>query len=232
MKERSLIFVIIIISSLYQTPAQERVTVRDMGIWTGIGIEHDFRESYELSFNQEVRLYDNSTKVDEILSEIGLRYEIDKNFRIGADLRYMHNRRNDNSFSNDLRYNLDLRFKAEIIDRLRIRYRLRYQQLFGNFFTLDRDNTYRTETNFRNKLQFDYSFKYHQIYIASDLFREYEFNTVPSFKKLRICIGDKIDYKNGEINLTFAYERDLRKVHPLHFFFIKLGYKFKTNDRK
>jgi len=229
MKAKIVVFAsILFLSGINTSVAQEIITTRDMGLRAGVGLDYKPWKHYKLSLQQEIRTTNNSKQLDKLITDIGLMYEIDKQFTIGGDLRYQHKRQEDYSYSNDIRYNLDLKFKQKINDSFRFKYRMRYQQKFGNLLTSDRDNIETTDTNFRNKFEVEYRLNNHLYYVNAELFRKYKQYQKPYFNKVRYYLGKEFKYKNGKINLCLGYEKNIGDwSYPHRFYFIETNYTFK-----
>lgn len=222
-----IIIILLLLSFSEVVHAQEIITTRDMGSRVGLELDYSFSKNYEFSVLQEVRFSNNATKMEKMLTDVGLSYRIDPNFSIGSNLRYAYNRENSNFVTNDFRYNFDFKFKGKIARRTKIKYRLRYQQGQENFFTLDRDNRCKAESNFRNKITITHSKQDHKLFASSELFRKYELYQTPYFNKLRINVGDEFDYKKDELKLSLGYEQNLGRTYPFGFYFIEITYLFK-----
>ena len=210
--------------------AQQTKTVRDIGMWTGLGVQYEFKDDYTFSALQDIRLNNSFTKVDKAISELGFAYKINKNFKLNSNLRFSLNQKKDNSYAKDLRYNFDLQFKVNLYKNLQLKYRLRFQQLFENALNLDRTQVGKKTSNLRNKIELNYTIKKHTIYTSVELFREFAVYRNPYFNKFRLQIGNEWENKIGKFDFALAYERELSNNHPLNFVFAKLYYTFKIKN--
>jgi long-subunit fatty acid transport protein len=204
---------------------QEIKKTRDIGLWAGIGANFDLNKKWNAFLNQEVRSFDNGIKLQKSISDIGVTYQINKQFKLGAGLRYSYDRKKDYTFTNDIRYNVDFKFKYKLIKHLSLRYRLRFQHNYINLFTFTPD--IEEKSNLRNRIRLQYTLKQHAIYFGVELFREFVVYKKPAFNNLRLDIGDRVKTRFGEFKYGLAYERELNEEHPLNFFFLKLNYTFK-----
>lgn len=205
--------------------AQEIKKTQDLGLWLGASIEYDFKKDYTLSFAQEFRLFESLTEMDRYITDVGLDYKINKNFGIGGGLRYYLERENDKTLSQDWRYNLDFKYKRKIGSGFKIKYRLRYQNVYEGLFEAIYQGS---KANVRNKLSLDYKVnKKHTIYVGAELFRKIENYRQPFFNQSRFEIGNEISNSIGKLDLSFCYERELNSNYPLNFFFGRINYTFK-----
>lgn len=107
--------------------SQQIKVVRDFGFRGGITIEKDLCESFEFNIEQQIRLFSNATKFDDYIIDFGGKYKLNKNFKLGSNLRYTYNRKRTKDAENNYRYNFDLLYKSKFLPKLNLTYRLRYQ---------------------------------------------------------------------------------------------------------
>ena len=229
---RSLLKLVIVFFLFISSAAwsQEIKTTRDIGYWIGVGLDYKLNKKWTTSASQELRTFDNATKLSGAITEFGIRYKINKQFRLGAGLRYAYDRQRDLTFLSEARYNLDFKFKQKIVKHLQLHYRFRFQNNYSNIFSVP--NAFEPEANIRNRVKFQYKLKDHTLFFATELFRSYEFFRMLYFNSLRFSVGNKRETKLGDFNYGFAYERELNEVSPLNFFFLKLNYTFNFKRKK
>ncbi len=203
---------------------QEVKTTRDIGLWIGVGVNYQLNKKWKTSLIQEIRTFDNAIDLQKSITDLGLTYRINKQFSLGAGLRYSYDRKKDNEFTNDIRYNIDFKFKHKLTKHFNLYYRFRYQYNYINLFTYISDVD--KKSNMRNRIKIQYSLKKHDIYFTTELFRKYVVYKKPSFNNLRITIGDQLKTERGDFKYGLAFERELDEEHPLNFFFLKLNYTF------
>ncbi|MGB0916928.1 MAG: DUF2490 domain-containing protein [Flavobacteriales bacterium] len=222
MKKIILIALMLIVT--INTFSQERKVVRDFGIWVSVALQKKVHKNVRLDFDQQVRTFENSSRIDDYLADFGVRYTINKHFSLGANLRYTHDLQRFDKPENNIRYNLDLGFKIDIIKKLRFYYRLRYQQEFENFYRPTTD----FNTGTRNRIKFRYKLpKKNRLYLSAELFRRFEKFRDSYFNNIRLCLGDEMDIPTGAVNVAFCYEIEPEASRPASFYFIKLGYVWK-----
>lgn len=205
--------------------SQDIKTVRDVGLWTGVGLDYKLNKSYSLNFNQEVRLYNNFNKLEKLISDVGIEYKINKKFGLAFNARYYLNNHKDNTYSNDFRYSFDFDFKKKISESFVFKYRLRYQDTYESLFDKIPEEIINT---FRNKIALDYLLKNEdKLYFKAEIFRKRPVYKKAYFSKIRLGLGIEQPTKLGEINYGVAYERELGETYPLNFFFFRINYKFK-----
>lgn len=207
--------------------AQQIKATRDLGVWGMINIEKKLSKEFEISLDQQLRYYSNATKIDDYIIGVGGKYKMNKNFKLGANLRYTYNAKRWKEAENNYRYNLDLKYKAALSRKIRLYYRLRYQQEFVNLFS-----EYPTKnihySGLRNKIKIRYTLnKKNRLYVSQEFFRRKEIFKNPYFNKMRFYLGDEIKTKIGILSCSFGYEQEINADYPLSFLFLRVAYTLK-----
>jgi len=214
--------------TLHAIFAQQLKVVQDFGVWTVIDIEKDFGKNFRLNLEQQLRLHTNATKLDDYIIDAGVKYKLNKNFSLGANLRYTYDNKRWRSPENDYRYNLDLIYKGKLTDKLSIGYRLRHQHEYVDIFQANSQHK-RNFYGIRNRVQMKYKLdKKNEMFFSFEMFRLIETYREPYFNKFRLYIGDEFKTKKyGKIALSFGYEQELNDIYPLSFYFVKTNYTFR-----
>lgn len=207
--------------------SQQIKTVRDFGIWGGINIKKDLSKDIEINLEQQVRYYSNFTKFDDYIADFGFKYKMNKNFKLGVNLRYTYNEKRWRDAENNYRYNLDLNYKAKIYNKVKLYYRLRYQQEYVDLFR-DFQTTNIKYSVIRNKVKFQYSInKKNKLFISAELYRLIESFKEPYFNLTRFQVGNDFNTKIGVFNCSLGYAQEINTTHPLSFYFVKTIYTLK-----
>jgi hypothetical protein len=220
-KDKVLLILLLLLSSIY-AEAQHIQTRQDFGIWIGVKVEKKLSQGFGLFFEQQLRTWKNTTRIASSVSELGITYAINKNFKLNGSFRYIHDTNKWQSPEDNLRYNLGIQLKLKITKKLTFYYKVQYQQKF----VFD----YKTTTPVRVsavrqkvKLQLKYK-KKHKFYFSTESFVESDITTTPFFRKQRFNLGDKIKTKIGVFNTGIGYEINLQSHHFSSFLFFKLIY--------
>ena len=201
---------------------QEVKTTRDIGVWTGVGAKFKVRKKLKGSIAQEFRSFDNSTKLDRSITDFGLAYTINKQFKLEGGARYGYARNSDLTYIHNIRYNVDFKFKIKPVKHLALIYRFRFQNNYTNLFQRFPETVQRR--NMRNRIKAEYKIEQHTVFFAAEIFRRHVFYKRPHFNNLRLSLGDQIDTKFGRFNYAVACNYELNEEYPLHFYFLKLNY--------
>jgi len=214
-----------LLCSNFYVNAQQIQTDQDFGIWTGFSLEKDLHKGFELSLNQQLRTWNNSTRIDKYWAELELNYSINKHFRLYGSLRYIHNSNKYKRPDNSLRYNLGIQFRRKIQKRWLFTFKAQYQQKFTyiyNAFSL----TQTSASRYKVKLRYKYN-KHHKFYFSTELFVQSDLTSVAFFDKQRFNIGDQIKLKKSEFDLGLGYDVSLQANNFFSLFFVKIIYTIK-----
>lgn len=199
---------------------QELKKTRDMALWVGVEGVYKFKKKYELKFGQEIRFFEDVSVMEKYITDLSLKYKINKKFSLAGGLRYFVDRDKDFSTTDKFRYHMDLAYRKKILKRFRIKYRLRFQSVYKN---LDRADTKASASNVRNKLALEYKLnKKHSLQLSQELFRKIVSFQRPYFNKVRFTLKDKIKTRFGRSTVGIGYERELESDYPLNYFMVLL----------
>ncbi|MGH1338046.1 MAG: DUF2490 domain-containing protein [Aureispira sp.] len=209
---------------LFNTPlkSQNIEIQQDFSIWFGFQLEKKLPNNFELSLEQQLRTWMNTTRIDKYWAAVDLKHMLNKNFSINASLRYIHDSNKWQRPHNSLRYNLGIQFKRKISKKLRIFYRIQYQQKFTHNH---RTFTFKETTATRHKIKLQLKIKKkNKFYFSTETFIRSDILTKNYFDKQRFLFGDKINTKIGSFDTGIGYEINLKPNHFSSIFFLKLAY--------
>jgi hypothetical protein len=202
---------------------QDIIVTRDFGIWGGLVLEKEFSKHIEMELEQQVRFYNNATTLDDYLVDLGGHYYINKNFKLGFNLRYIYNAKRWSKTEHDLRYNFDLIYKANLANKLKLFYRFRNHQV--NIINTQPLALGPKTIAFRHRLKIKY--KYHNknsLYVSTEAFRYIENLSLPYWGQLRLKMGNIFETMIGDFDCSFGLEKELNAINPYSFFYFKTVY--------
>ncbi len=94
--------------------------------WYRLKAGGDLTKKISMSVEQQVRLHENSTRVEQTFTEIGLVYDLPKGFELAAAYRFSWVQNTDQSYKNRHRYNIDLGYGKKFW-KLKADFRARFQ---------------------------------------------------------------------------------------------------------
>jgi hypothetical protein len=209
----------------------EYVTVRDMEVWTSVELKYKINKKWKIGFEEQLRLKNNATEVDQYFSELTANYSLNKAFTVGVGGRFV--RENDNQgkiqgYENHFRWNFDLGYEHKI-DRLSLAYRLRYQTKSEWVENASAKN------NFRLKIEGKYNFNHWKFdpVLSAEIFNS--ISNDMTFNKIRWTAGTSYSAKNiGEFGLFYRMERELNESYPKTTNIIGFNYQYtiKAKNKK
>ncbi len=208
----------------------DTVVVQDLESWNSATFELKLNKKFNLQFSEELRLQENSSKIERFFSELKLNYKLHKNFQLGLGYRFFtENKRS--GYQNGHRWNIDTKYKFDI-ERFNGYARLRYQS--AKEFNSD-DNP---ENHLRMKVKLKYDIKNWKIdpYISAELFGLTGKEACNQFDKMRFTTGSSYKFnKMHSVSFFYGIEKELNTNYPKTIFLIGLGYKFtfklSTNEK-
>jgi len=223
----SILTVVLFTSQTLRAQTEETSIDKDLETWSGVEFVYDINSKFSLSFDEQLRLKENSSTIDEYFTELSGKYDIWRGFSLGAGLRFI--RSNDSNgkiqgYENHLRYQIDVSFKHKI-ERLDIKYRFRYQ----NKSELGSENPNKAQT--RLKLNLDYNFNHWKFdpEISGEIFSPAEGYKL---EKYRITIGTSFKLgKSGKLNAFYGFEGSNNSEALKQTNIIGLSYKYKLNAK-
>ncbi len=201
-------------------------TIRDFEAWTAAELHYKPTKKIKLSLQQQLRLKDDASTVDQYFTQFDFRYKLAKGLYLTPAVRYI--RENDDQgkiqgYENHLRWNADLTYKHDI-KRFTLRYRTRYQS--KQELQVEDENT----NVFRAKAAVHYNIKNWKLDpdFAAEFFNE--LGEASEWYRVRWTLGTDYKLKNaGELGLCYRIEQELTGANPktTHILFLKYGYTLK-----
>lgn len=205
--------------------AQESKVVSDLGLWTGVSLEKSLKKDWTFSLKQEFRFKEDISTLNNVFTQAGVRYRLNRNFALEGKYRLTWDKDDDGSMELRSRYNFDLRFKGRL-DYISIYYRLRYQKEVKGMDLISLDEPY--EKYLRNRIQIRYTdFKKIEPYLSAEIFQLFELYQFPRYHYMRFLVGVRYDLRKiGIFNLAYGINRELNSTLPATSYIFKLNYTY------
>ena len=207
---------------------------KDWASWNTIGIDYKLNDKWSFGLEEQLRLKENISVVDNYFSQLSASYQIFKDFEIGAGIRYI--RKNDNKgnvqgYENHFRFQFDANYKHKI-NNFKIGYRLRYQN--KNEIGLSYDEGDYPNQNIRFKASIIYNFKKWSLdpKFSAEIFNRFQEGVDNGFNKYRLTLGTDYKIKNfGKIGAFYRFEKELNVDLPdvTNIIGMKYTYTIKSN---
>lgn len=206
----------------------------DLASWNTIRIEYKLNKKWSFGLEEQLRLKNNISQIDEYFTELSASYKLFSNFKLGLGLRYI--RENDTEgniqgYENHFRFNIDATYKHKI-DRIALSYRLRYQNKNELGFSYD-EGDYANQ-NLRLKTAIKYNIDNWPLdpKFSAEIFNRFqEDGEKNGFTKYRLTLGTDYKIKNfGKLGLFYRYQKEINIDIPetLHIIGLKYTYTFKN----
>lgn len=206
----------------------------DWASWNTIGLEYKLDKKWTFSLEEQLRLKENISVVDEYFTQFNTEYKLFKDFKLAGGLRYI--RQNDNQgniqgYENHFRFNIDATYKHDIAD-FTLGYRLRYQNK-NELGVSEEDGDYANQ-NIRLKASIEYNINNWKLdpKFSAELFNHFEKEDDNGFSKYRLTLGTDYKMKNfGKIGIFYRFEKELNVDLPDITNIIGLKYMYTIKNR-
>ena len=205
---------------------------KDWASWSTIGVEYELNNRWSFGLEEQFRLKENFSEVDNFFTQLSAEYKVFKNFKIGVGARYIRN--NDNTgniqgYENYFRFQIDAMYKHEI-NNFKIGYRLRYQN--KNELGVSYDEGDYANQNIRFKTSLEYNFKKWKLdpKFSAEVFNKFQEGDDNGFNKYRLTLGTDYKIKNfGKLGVFYRFEKELNVDFPdtTNILGLKYTYSFK-----
>lgn len=203
------------------TIAQEQ----DFGCWGGITLNKKITSKLSADFTEQIRTSENSSRINKILSQIGVNYKFSKYFKLNLAYRFSQNQNLNFTYNTANRFQSDLNFYYKYT-HFKFSYRLRFQNQYENIYTSE---TGKIPTNiFRQKglIQFDYGKRFVPGISAEFFYNVKEF--IPQYltrERYRMLLGYDINDKN-KIELFYQFQNQWASKTPVNSYVVGIFYRY------
>lgn len=107
--------------------------IDDVGLWLGVTLQSNFTRQLEGSLTEQLRMSNDVTRINLLLSDIGLDYNLNKKLKVGFHYRFINSNK-ENYYSVRHRFYADIAWK-EKVKFISITLRERIQEQFADFIS-------------------------------------------------------------------------------------------------
>lgn len=179
----------------------------DFGVWIGAGVKKSFAKHYAIGLSAELRLKENTSTIDNFLTEIDLSRKFGKSVKLSGFYRFAQKNRTD-AYEGVNRVGADLSGKISLVKRLKLSYRTRYQWQWDKGQDLQLAKSY-----WRNRLGFEYKIsKKISPYATYEIWYRMTKGEDKKFDRNRLTAG--VEYtinKIHSIELYGIYQKELNR---------------------
>jgi hypothetical protein len=221
MFRRSFSFFIFLLLPVFAMGQEE-----DFRTWWDLELEGELFNLVDFSVAPEIRLWDNSTRLESFLATADLSVPVTKFLRFGLEYRHEINYKREDMTRNLNRFGIYTELDCRI-ERLRMAYRAMYHSEYTN---ISRDEEGKIpESVHRHKISFKYRRKGWDIapMASAEMFYTIRPRWNNYQQKLRITAG--LQYrltKDININLQYKYQQEYYENNPLTSHIISTGIEY------
>lgn len=230
----TLIFSVLGISNAF-TQNGEYITVRDFNTWSSIGLEYKFSPNWDIALEEQMRLKNNSSEVDQYFTELSINHDFGEHIFGGIGFRYI--RENDNEgkiqgYENHIRFDFNLGYQHKIND-FELKYRLRFQTKNELGISSEEGDYANNHLRFKTSVGYNiHNWKLDPV-LSAEIFRHYEKGEINGFDKFRFSLGTSYKIKKiGKIGVSYLIEKELNTTYPFTTHIINLNYLYTFKNKK
>lgn len=208
---------------------------KDWASWNIIGIEYKLNKKWSFELEEQLRLKENISVIDNYFTQLSAEYKLFKNFKLGGGLRYI--RKNDNQgniqgYENHFRFNLDATYKHKIND-LTVSYRLRYQNKNELGVSYDEGDYANQNIRFKTAVKYDFKNWNFDPKFSAEIFNKFQEGNENGFNKYRLTLGTDYKIKNfGKVGVFYRMEKELNVDFPDVTSIVGLKYTYTLKNKK
>ena len=116
---------------IFMAPSHCLAQIDDVGLWMGVTLQSKFARKLEGSLTEQLRLSNDITRINLLLSDLGLDYSINKKLKVGLHYRFINSNK-DNYYSKRHRFYADITWK-EKVKFISFTLRERIQEQFSDY---------------------------------------------------------------------------------------------------
>lgn len=199
----------------------------DFETWSAFSISTELSERIRLCGESELRLHENSTKINKVYADLGAKFYYSENIDAGLFYRFEEKRNKYNEYNSGHRFYIDLNLKKEYSSfelGLRNRYQTKYANDVQNDWDLMPDNYYRAKFSFTYKI-FKSPIKPE---LSTEIFYRIKTTEPSMITQYRITIGFNYKFnKRNSFDIYYRQQNEINIADPLHSGIIGLCYNLK-----
>jgi hypothetical protein len=202
--------------------------IKDFKLWSNIKLEVKILKKMSVEIEEELRLMDNVTQIDNYFTNVGFSYNFWNNFTFGGYYRFIKKNELDDRYSNIHRYYFDLEYDKSI-GRWELTLRTRYQSAYKNLYSSELG--YRPENHSRNK--FSLAYDIYRSPLKPEIWFElyYQLNNSDGNVIDKMRIAPELSYsinKSSNIKVFFMIEKEYSVKNPETNYILGIGYVYKV----
>ncbi|MFH2143796.1 MAG: DUF2490 domain-containing protein [Bacteroidota bacterium] len=199
----------------------------DFETWSAISISKNLNDRFRIAGEAELRLHENSTKINKAYTEIGCKYDYTENIDISIFYRFEEKRSIYNQYSSGHRFLINLLLYKEYSSfeiSLRNRIQSKYVNAIENDWDIYANNYYRA------KFGFDYKIRKSPVKpsFSTEFFYRISRKNQNMFNQYRITLGINYKFsKKASIDFYIRTQSEFNVANPANSQIIGFCYNYK-----
>lgn len=203
----------------------------DAGLWTGIGVQKEIIKDFDASFEQEIRLHNNLSNVNTVLTQLGTSYRFNKYFTAGLAYRYMQRNSLESGFGARHRWMLNATFRYKFNPFMlswRVRFQTQNNEPYKDFN--ERIPTTHIRDKIALKLDLDEPI---MPYVGYEIWTALNGTESGTIDNMRFSLGAEFELgKNSELQVGYLNDRETLGTPAVRSHILALGFSFSIPDKK
>jgi hypothetical protein len=200
---------------------------KDFQFWSDIKLEAEIFNNISVEIEEEIRLVDNISRIEDYFTDVGISYNFWDNFTFAGYYRFVRRNESDGRISNIHRYYFDLEYEKKI-RRYELSLRTRYQSRYKNINSDDLG--YKPENHNRNKISLAYDI--YRSPLRPQVWFEvyYQLNNPESNVIDKIRFAPELRYrinKHISVDLYYMIEKEYNVNNPETNFILGTSFQYK-----
>ena len=200
---------------------------KDFQYWSDVKLEAEILKNISVEIEEEIRLTENISKIEDYFTDVGISYNFWDNFTIAGYYRFVRRNERDGRISNIHRYYFDLKYEKKI-KRYELSIRTRYQSRYKNINS--DDFGFKPQNHNRNKLGLAYDI--YRSPLKPQVWFEvyYQLNNPEGNVIDKIRFAPEVGYRINNhirINLYYLIEKEYNVNNPQINYILGTGFLYK-----
>jgi len=196
----------------------------DFQLWSGIGLDISVTRRVSVKIEEELRLMDNVTRVDNYFTDAGISYNFWNNFTLGGYYRFIRKNELEDVYSTIHKYYIDLEYDNRL-GRWEFSLRTRYQSRYKNVKSSELG--YKPEKHSRNKISLAYDI--YRSPLKPEIWCEvyYQLNNSEGNEIDKLRFAPELNYsinKSNRVKIYYMIEKEYSVKNPATNYVLGIGY--------
>lgn len=207
--------------------------VYDFATWQGAKASGEVMKKLSISIEEQLRMENNSSNIDELFTEVGVGYDLPKGFGVSVAYRFSLQPLTTGELRTGHRYNLDVSYSKKFW-KLRGKIRARYQHKPSPYLTNERLEPDLSPIHFRIKGSIEYTdLKKWTPGIEFEAFALTNDPITSGFNKYRYRVFLERDLpKRQDLSVFYMLQTDCSKIQPVFTSIVGLSYTYEWKRPK